>query len=41
MAHRRRLGRPGGPITDMSKSRRVGFARYQPTEDAVFELFAR
>ena len=25
----------------MSKSRRMGFTAYQPTDDAFFELFAR
>jgi nucleoside-diphosphate-sugar epimerase len=35
------LGRPIEVVTDMSKSRRLGFATYQPTDDAFFELFAR
>ena len=35
------LGRPIEVVTDMSKSRRMGFAAYQPTDDAFFELFAR
>jgi nucleoside-diphosphate-sugar epimerase len=35
------LGRPIEVVTDMSKSRRLGFAAYQPTDDAFFELFAR
>jgi nucleoside-diphosphate-sugar epimerase len=35
------LGRPIEVVTDMSKSRRLGFAEYQPTYDAFFELFAR
>jgi len=35
------LGRPIEVVTDMSKSRRLGFATYQPTDDAFFELFSR
>jgi nucleoside-diphosphate-sugar epimerase len=35
------LGRPIEVVTDMSKSRRLGFTNYQPTDDAFFELFAR
>ena len=35
------LGRPIEVVTDMSKSRRLGFAAYQSTDDAFFELFAR
>ncbi len=35
------LGRPIEVVTDMSKSRRLGFAAYQPTDDAFFTLFAR
>ncbi len=35
------LGRPIEVVTDMSKSRRMGFTAYQPTDDAFFELFAR
>jgi nucleoside-diphosphate-sugar epimerase len=35
------LGRPIEVVTDMSKSRRLGFTAYQPTDDAFFELFAR
>jgi len=35
------LGRPVEVVTDMSKSRRLGFTSYQPTEDAFLELFAR
>ena len=27
-------------VTDMSKSRRLGFTGYQPTDDAFFGLFA-
>jgi nucleoside-diphosphate-sugar epimerase len=34
------LGRPIEVVTDMSKSRRLGFADYQPTDDAFFDLFA-
>ncbi|MCB5205499.1 SDR family oxidoreductase [Neorhizobium sp. T786] len=33
------LGRPIEVVTDMSKSRRMGFLDYQPTDDAFFELF--
>ncbi|HEY0134869.1 MAG TPA: SDR family oxidoreductase [Nannocystis sp.] len=33
------LGRPIEVVTDMSKSRRLGFTAYQPTDDAFFELF--
>ena len=33
------LGRPVEVVTDMSKSRRLGFTEYQPTDDAFFELF--
>lgn len=35
------LGRPVEVVTDMSKSRRLGFTAYQPTDDAFFDLFAR
>jgi nucleoside-diphosphate-sugar epimerase len=35
------LGRPIEVITDMSKSRRLGFTGYQPTDDAFLDLFAR
>jgi nucleoside-diphosphate-sugar epimerase len=34
------LGRPIEVVTDMSKSRRLGFTGYQPTDDAFFNLFA-
>lgn len=34
------LGRPIEVVTDMSKSRRLGFLDYQPTDDAFFTLFA-
>jgi nucleoside-diphosphate-sugar epimerase len=35
------LGRPIEVVTDASKSRRLGFAAYQPTDDAFFGLFDR
>jgi nucleoside-diphosphate-sugar epimerase len=35
------LGRPIEVVTDMSKSRRLGFTRYQATDDAFFDLFDR
>jgi nucleoside-diphosphate-sugar epimerase len=35
------LGRPIEVVTDMSKSRRLGFTEYQPTDDAFFALFER
>ena len=35
------LGRPVEIVTDMGKSRRLGFAAYQPTDDAFFDLFAQ
>jgi len=35
------LGRPIEVVTDMSKSRRLGFAGYQPTDDAFFDLFTQ
>jgi nucleoside-diphosphate-sugar epimerase len=35
------LGRPIEVVTDMSKSRRLGFNLYQPTDDAFFALFER
>ena len=35
------LGRPVEVVTDMSKSRRLGFTGYQATDDAFFDLFAR
>jgi nucleoside-diphosphate-sugar epimerase len=34
------LGRPVEVVTDMSKSRRLGFLDYQPTDDSFFDLFA-
>jgi nucleoside-diphosphate-sugar epimerase len=33
------LGRPIEVVADMSKSRRLGFTAYQPTDDAFFALF--
>jgi nucleoside-diphosphate-sugar epimerase len=35
------LGRPVEVMTDMSKSRRLGFLDYQPTDDSFFDLFTR
>lgn len=35
------LGRPIEVMTDMSKSRKLGFVEYQSTRDSFFELFAR
>jgi nucleoside-diphosphate-sugar epimerase len=35
------LGRPIEVVTDMGKSRRLGFSVYQSTDDAFFDLFAR
>jgi nucleoside-diphosphate-sugar epimerase len=35
------LGRPIEVVTDMSKSRRLGFTGYQATDDAFFALFAQ
>ena len=35
------LGRPIEVVTDMSKSRRLGFLDYQATDDAFFDLFER
>jgi nucleoside-diphosphate-sugar epimerase len=35
------LGRPIEVITDMSKSRKLGFLDYQATDDSFFDLFAR
>jgi hypothetical protein len=35
------LGRPIEVVTDMAKSRRLGFIGYKPTDDAFFELFAQ
>jgi nucleoside-diphosphate-sugar epimerase len=35
------LGRPIEVVTDMSKSRKLGFTGYQATDDAFFDLFER
>ena len=35
------LGRPIEVVTDMGKSRRLGFLDYQPTDDSFFDLFER
>ncbi len=35
------LGRPIEVVTDMSKSRKLGFSAYQPTDESFFDLFAR
>jgi hypothetical protein len=35
------LGRPIEVVTDMSKSRKLGFLDYQSTDDSFFDLFAR
>lgn len=35
------LGRPIEVVTDMGKSRRLGFTGYQPSDDAFFDLFER
>jgi nucleoside-diphosphate-sugar epimerase len=35
------LGRPIEVVTDMSKSRRLGFTAYQPTDDAFYDLFTQ
>ncbi|RZJ37203.1 MAG: SDR family oxidoreductase, partial [Brevundimonas sp.] len=35
------LGRPIEVMTDMGKSRRLGFTAYAPTDDAFFALFAQ
>ena len=35
------LGRPIEVVTDMSKSRKLGFLDYQPTDEAFFDLFER
>ena len=35
------LGRPIEVMTDMGKSRRLGFTEYQPTQDAFTDLFTR
>ena len=33
------LGRPSEVVTDMSKSRSLGFTGHQSTDDAFFDLF--
>ena len=35
------LGRPIEVVADMSKSRKIGFATYQATDEAFFDLFKR
>jgi len=35
------LGRPIEVVTDMARSRRLGFSAYQNTEDSFFDLFAQ
>ena len=35
------LGRPIEVVTDMSKSRKLGFLDYQPTDDSFYDLFKR
>jgi glucose-6-phosphate isomerase len=35
------LGRPIEVVTDMSKSRKLGFLDYQSTDDSFFDLFTR
>lgn len=35
------LGRPVEVVTDMSKSRKLGFTAYQPTDESFFDLFER
>lgn len=35
------LGRPVEVVTDMSKSRKLGFTEYQPTDESFFALFER
>jgi nucleoside-diphosphate-sugar epimerase len=35
------LGRPIEVVTDMSKSRKLGFLDYQATDDSFYDLFAR
>src|SRR5262249_20136998 len=35
------LGRPIEVVTDMGKSRKLGFLDYQATDDSFFDLFAR
>ena len=35
------LGRPIEVVTDMSKSRKLGFRDYQATDDSCFDLFSQ
>jgi len=35
------LGRPIEVVTDMSKSRKLGFLDYQASDEAFFDVFAR
>jgi hypothetical protein len=35
------LGRPIEVVTDMSKSRKLGFLDYQATDESFFDLFVR
>ncbi|HEU4374484.1 MAG TPA: NAD-dependent dehydratase, partial [Telluria sp.] len=35
------LGRPIEVMTDMARSRKLGFTGYQSTEDSFFDLFAQ
>jgi nucleoside-diphosphate-sugar epimerase len=35
------LGRPVEVVTDMSRSRKLGFTEYQPTDESFFDLFQR
>ena len=35
------LGRPIEVVTDMGKSRKLGFLDYQATDESFFDLFAR
>ena len=36
-----RAGRPIEVVTDMSKSRKLGFLDYQASDEAFFDVFAR
>jgi hypothetical protein len=35
------LGRPMEVVTDMAKSRKLGFLDFQPTDESFFDLFDR
>ena len=35
------LGRPIEVVTDMARSRRLGFLDYQPSDDSFLDLFGR